>query len=69
MRITAEDLIGLRVVDRIIKEPFGGAHIDPGATIARVGDVLEEELATLALLSPDAVRTQRAERFYAIGRG
>ena len=68
MKITADDLIGLRIVDRIIREPIGGAHSDPGGTIAGVGDVLEEELATLALLSPDAVRDQRAERFYAIGR-
>ncbi len=68
MKITAEDLISLRIVDRIIPEPIGGAQIDPPATIARVGDVLEEELTSLSNLSPDAVRDQRAERFYAIGR-
>jgi acetyl-CoA carboxylase carboxyl transferase subunit alpha len=69
MKITAEDLIGLKVVDRIIKEPVGGAHADPTAAVARVGDVLEEELAALTPLSPDALRDQRARRFYAIGRG
>jgi acetyl-CoA carboxylase carboxyl transferase subunit alpha len=68
MRITAEDLIGLRIVDRIIKEPLGGAHIDPAATIARVGDAVAEELESLSNLSSDAVREQRADRFYAIGR-
>ena len=68
MKITAEDLIGLKVVDRIIKEPVGGAHADPALTIRRVGDVLEGELKALAPLSPDALREQRAERFYAIGR-
>jgi acetyl-CoA carboxylase carboxyl transferase subunit alpha len=68
MKITAQDLIGLKVVDRIIKEPVGGAHADPAGMIAQVGDVLEQELADLTPLSPDALREQRAERFYAIGR-
>ncbi len=68
LKITAQDLIGLRVVDRIIGEPVGGAHADPKGTIGRVGAVLEEELALLLPLSPDALRDQRAERFYAIGR-
>jgi acetyl-CoA carboxylase carboxyl transferase subunit alpha len=68
MKITAQDLIGLKIVDRIIKEPIGGAHADPACMIARVGDVLDQELAALAPLSPDALREQRAERFYAIGR-
>lgn len=68
LKITAQDLIGLKVVDRIIGEPVGGAHADPKGTIGRVGAVLAEELALLLPLSPDALRDQRAERFYAIGR-
>jgi len=69
MKITAEDLIALKVVDRIIDEPVGGAHADPALAIAKVGDVLEAELAALMPLSPGALREQRAARFYAIGRG
>jgi acetyl-CoA carboxylase carboxyl transferase subunit alpha len=68
LKITPDDLIALKVVDRIIKEPIGGAHADPAGTIKRVGDALQEELAALLPLSPDALRDQRAERFYAIGR-
>ncbi len=68
MKITAQDLIENKVVDRIIPEPVGGAHADPAAAIKRVGDVLEEELAALLPMSPSALREQRAERFYAIGR-
>ena len=68
LKITAQDLIGLKVVDRIIDEPVGGAHADPAGAIDRVGNVLEEELAALLPLSPDALRDQRAKRFYAIGR-
>ena len=68
MKVTAQDLIGHRIVDRIVPEPTGGAHADPAATIRGVGDAIEQELAGLATLSPDALRAQRAERFYAIGR-
>jgi acetyl-CoA carboxylase carboxyl transferase subunit alpha len=69
MKITAEDLLAMKVVDRIVDEPVGGAHADPGLAISRVGDAVAEELKGLAGLSPDALRDQRAERFYAIGRG
>ncbi len=68
MKITAQDLIGLRIVDRIIAEPTGGAHADPAAVIAAVGDAVEDELGKLVALTPEALRQQRAERFYAIGR-
>jgi acetyl-CoA carboxylase carboxyl transferase subunit alpha len=68
MKITAQDLIGMRIVDRIIPEPPGGAHSDKEAVMRVVGDTLEEELANLAHLSPDEIRAQRAQRFYDIGR-
>ena len=68
MKITAQDLIGFKIVDRIIDEPPGGAHSDPQTTVRRVGDVIEQELNALITLSPQALRQQRAERFYAIGR-
>jgi acetyl-CoA carboxylase carboxyl transferase subunit alpha len=68
MKITAQDLLGLKIVDRIIPEPPGGAHSDPEATLKAVGDAIEEELKALEGFTPDEVRKQRAERFYAIGR-
>lgn len=68
MKITGPDLMDLRIVDRVIPEPQGGGHSDPAATIAAVGDAVWEELQALMPLTPDALRSQRAERFYAIGR-
>jgi acetyl-CoA carboxylase carboxyl transferase subunit alpha len=68
MKITADDLIGMKVVDRVIPEPIGGAHADPIGAIRRVGDALQEELTALLPLSADALRDQRAARLYAIGR-
>ncbi|MDQ3125519.1 MAG: acetyl-CoA carboxylase carboxyltransferase subunit alpha [Pseudomonadota bacterium] len=68
MKITAPDLVELKIVDRIIPEPVGGAHADREAAVAAVGDVLAEELAALSGLTPDQLRKARADRFYAIGR-
>jgi len=68
MKITAQDLLGLKIVDRIIPEPAGGAHSDAEAAMRAVGDAVAEELQALEGLSAEALRKQRAERFYAIGR-
>jgi acetyl-CoA carboxylase carboxyl transferase subunit alpha len=69
MKITAQDLIGLRIIDRIIPEPLGGAHTNPAATIRTVGDAIEEELQGLLQFSASELKAQRAQRFLAIGRG
>jgi acetyl-CoA carboxylase carboxyl transferase subunit alpha len=68
MKITAQDLIGMKIIDAIIDEPPGGAHADKDATIKVVGDAVEAELSKLAGLSIDELKKQRADRFYAIGR-
>ncbi len=68
MKITAQDLLGMKIVDRIIPEPSGGAHSDPEAAIKAVGDAIEQELKALDGLAPDELRKRRAERYYAIGR-
>ena len=68
MKITAQDLLKMKIVDRIIPEPPGGAHSDPVAAIQAVGDAVEQELAGLEGMSSQALMKQRAERFYAIGR-
>jgi acetyl-CoA carboxylase carboxyl transferase subunit alpha len=68
LKITAQDLLRMKVVDRIIAEPPGGAHSDPAAAITSVGDAIETELAVLETMDSAALKAQRAERFYAIGR-
>lgn len=68
MKITAQDLIKMKIIDRIVPEPPGGAHSDPAAAIAAVGHAVEDELAKLAGMGVDALKSQRAARFYAIGR-
>ncbi len=68
MKITAQDLQELKVIDEIIKEPVGGAHREPAAAIATVGAAVAKALDELTRLNGDELRKQRRERFLAIGR-
>jgi acetyl-CoA carboxylase carboxyl transferase subunit alpha len=67
MRVTAQDLKQLGVIDRIVTEPVGGAHRDPAAAIAALGAAVGEELDALAGESRDAVRAQRRAKYLSIG--
>jgi len=67
MRITAEHLKQLGVIERVVPEPVGGAHRNPYEAIASLGGALAEELDALALLSPDEVRAQRRQKYLAVG--
>lgn len=67
MKITAQDLEKLGVVDRIVAEPVGGAHRDAQAAVKALGQALGEELDALAPLSSTEVRNRRRDKFLAIG--
>lgn len=67
MKVTAQDLLALGVIDRIVPEPQGGAHRDRAATAAALAAALGEELDGLAGLAPAALRAMRADRFLRIG--
>ena len=68
MKITAQDLFGLGVIDRIVREPMGGAHREPAMAVDLLVQALGEELDALAPLSPQELRRAREDRFLAIGR-
>jgi acetyl-CoA carboxylase carboxyl transferase subunit alpha len=68
MKITAQDLLRLGVIDGIVAEPTGGAHRDPQATIRATGEAIEGALKDLGNLGADQVRDHRAEKFLQIGR-
>lgn len=67
MKITAADLHGLGVVDRIIPEPLGGAHRDPDAAIGALKGAIIEELNGCSELGPKELRAQRRAKYLAIG--
>ena len=66
MRVTAQDLKQLGVIERIVPEPAGGAHREPAVTVAALGAALGEELDALAPLSRDEVRKDRREKFLSV---
>jgi acetyl-CoA carboxylase carboxyl transferase subunit alpha len=68
MKITAQDLLGLGVIDRIVPEPLGGAHRDPAATAEALASAIGDELDGLAPLPGERLMAQREERFLRIGR-
>ncbi len=68
MKITAEDLERLGIIDGIIPEPIGGAHRGHEAVLKSAGDVLEQALGDLCSKSGDDLQRERREKFLAIGR-
>lgn len=68
MKITAQDLDQLGVIDVIIKEPVGGAHRDRDSVIISTGNAIARALSEFEGKSPEDVRKQRHERFLKIGR-
>jgi acetyl-CoA carboxylase carboxyl transferase subunit alpha len=67
MKITASDLKGFGLIDEIVTEPPGGAHIDPEAQFAALDRVLEAQLRELSALSMDAVLEARYQKFRRMG--
>ncbi|MDQ0250363.1 acetyl-CoA carboxylase carboxyl transferase subunit alpha [Sphingomonas kyeonggiensis] len=68
MKVTAQHLKELKVIDRIVSEPLGGAHRDQGAAVHALGDAIEESLRKLDGMSPESLRQARRAKFLAMGR-
>jgi acetyl-CoA carboxylase carboxyl transferase subunit alpha len=66
MRLTAQDLLRLGVIDRIVPEPLGGAHRLPRETIAALGDAIEEALRPLIGRDGETLRAARRRKFLAM---
>jgi acetyl-CoA carboxylase carboxyl transferase subunit alpha len=67
LRLTAQDLLRLGVVDRIVPEPLGGAHRMPKDAIEQLGQAIDETLQPLYGLDGAKLRAQRREKFLALG--
>jgi len=68
LRLTAQDLLKLEVIDRIVDEPLGGAHRVPKDAVAGVGDAIAEELDKLAGIPGDDLRRNRRQKFVDMGQ-
>jgi acetyl-CoA carboxylase carboxyl transferase subunit alpha len=67
LRLTAQDLARLGVIDRIVPEPLGGAHRVPKEAIAQLGDALDVALRPLLGRDGDSLRAERRRKFLAMG--
>src|SRR3954466_7463038 len=67
LKITAQDLLTLGVIDEIIAEPPGGAHADPDAAAAALGDALQRHLVQLRKLKVDKLLKRREEKYLSMG--
>ena len=68
MRLTADDLRRLRLVDEVVPEPLGGAHRDPAATIQAMGDAMGAALTGLLMMDGAILKARRREKFLEMGR-
>ncbi len=68
MKVTAQDLKALGVIDTIVAEPLGGAHRAPQVAIASLGDALDKALKDLSPLSATDLRQSRRAKFLKMGR-
>ncbi|HEV2246362.1 MAG TPA: acetyl-CoA carboxylase carboxyltransferase subunit alpha, partial [Terriglobia bacterium] len=67
LKLTADDLLALEIIDEIIPEPPEGAHADPQAAAATMRTALERNLAELVALSPEELLRCRTERLRTLG--
>ena len=67
MKMTADDLKALRVIDRIVAEPIGGAHRDHGMAAAALATAIDEELDALSAFSSKELLQQRRAKFLSMG--
>jgi acetyl-CoA carboxylase carboxyl transferase subunit alpha len=67
LRITADDLLGMNLIDGIVPEPAGGAHLDPDAAINALRITLKEALKDLSGYTPDELIRQRVSKFRQMG--
>jgi acetyl-CoA carboxylase carboxyl transferase subunit alpha len=68
LRLTADDLLRLKLIDTLIPEPMGGAHRDPAATIAAVADAVAASLTPLLGLDAAVLKRRRREKYLEMGR-
>jgi len=67
LKITAEDLLELGVIDEIIPEPPGGAHADPDAAAEALGDALRRHVRLLRKTKMEKLLKRREEKYLSMG--
>ena len=68
MKLSAQDLLDLKIIDEIIKEPLGGAHRDKNALLDEIKKSIRKNLKELSELSREDILDHRKQKFLSIGR-
>jgi acetyl-CoA carboxylase carboxyl transferase subunit alpha len=68
LRLTAEDLLRLKLIDQIVPEPLGGAQRDKAATLTAVSTAIQDALASLGGIDGATLRAKRRDKFLNMGR-
>ena len=69
LKLTAQDLERLGVIDSIVPEPVGGAHRAPEAAFTALRDAIDTHLSQLVKIDPGQLRARRRDKFLQMGRG
>jgi len=67
LKLTAQDLLRLKLIDEIIPEPLGGAHFDPDATGEALREALIRHMTELRKVRPEKLVRRRADKYAAMG--
>ena len=68
LRLTADDLLRLKLIDQIVAEPLGGAQRDRAGTVRSVGAAIDDALSSLNGVDASSLRSRRREKFLGMGR-
>jgi acetyl-CoA carboxylase carboxyl transferase subunit alpha len=68
MRVTAQDLKRLGLIDEIVPEPMGGAQREPAVALASLSDAIAAALGPLRGMTPESLKARRREKFLAMGK-
>jgi acetyl-CoA carboxylase carboxyl transferase subunit alpha len=68
LKLTAQDMLALKLIDEVVPEPLGGAHRGRATTIKSVGDSLERHVRELLRLTGAELRHRRREKFLKMGQ-
>jgi acetyl-CoA carboxylase carboxyl transferase subunit alpha len=68
LKLTAEDLLELGIIDEVVSEPLGGAHRSPDEAISNLGDALQIALKEQLPIDGGTLRARRREKFMEMGK-
>ena len=69
MKLSAKDLLELKIIDEIVSEPLGGAHRDRNLILSNVRESISKNLIQFKEMSSEEILSQRKNKFLKIGRG